>query len=78
MTETYNGWANYETWNVSLWIMNDIGYYNLAKDIVDRGGTYGEFVHVIGYGETPDGVSWIDKKIDGIEINEMFQEFKDD
>ncbi len=24
----YNGWSNYETWNVALWIGNDQGSYN--------------------------------------------------
>ena len=24
----YNGWTNYETWNVALWIDNDQGSYN--------------------------------------------------
>jgi hypothetical protein len=24
----YNGWANYETWNVPLWVTNDEGSYN--------------------------------------------------
>jgi len=28
MTEqTYNGWTNYETWNVNLWLTNDSGGY---------------------------------------------------
>ena len=30
-SETYNGWANYETWNVALYINNDYVLYNLAK-----------------------------------------------
>ena len=24
---TYNGWTNYETWNVALWIDNERGTY---------------------------------------------------
>lgn len=24
-TKTYNGWTNYETWNVKLWMDNDAG-----------------------------------------------------
>ena len=27
-TEGYNGWTNYETWCVALWIDNDPGTYN--------------------------------------------------
>jgi len=28
---TYNGWANYETWNASLWNGNDEFINNTAK-----------------------------------------------
>ena len=31
---TYNGHKNWNYWNVSLWINNDEGLYNLARDFV--------------------------------------------
>jgi hypothetical protein len=30
--ETYNGWANYETWLVGLWLDNDAGSYEYWRD----------------------------------------------
>ena len=30
---TYNGWTNYETWNVKLWIDNEEGTYNYCRDM---------------------------------------------
>jgi hypothetical protein len=31
---TYNGWKNYPTWNVALWLGNDEGIYNATREIV--------------------------------------------
>ena len=67
-TSTYNGWANYETWNVVLWIENDEGLYNVAKQCRN----YQELVDLLydcGSTETPDGVKWDDSKIDGLAVN---------
>ena len=32
----YNGYKNWAHWNVSLWINNDEGLYNLAKSFTRR------------------------------------------
>lgn len=29
---SYNGWTNWETWNVVLWVDNDEGLYNARRD----------------------------------------------
>ena len=32
-TKEYNGWTNYETWNVALWVDNDEGSYHYWRDL---------------------------------------------
>jgi len=34
--QKYNGHRSWNAWNVSLWINNDEGLYNLAQDCVKR------------------------------------------
>jgi hypothetical protein len=37
MTDTtYNGWSNYETWNVSLWLNNDEPMYREVQHMARR------------------------------------------
>ena len=76
---TYNGWTNWETWNVALWIGNDPGLYELACDVARDGGTYGHLVSIIleCSKETPDSCKWDDVNINGIEVNEMMKELID-
>ena len=85
MTDTtYNGWANYQTWNVSLWIQNDEFLYNTAKACVEfaEGETpWNKFQRCMMDGQigrylnqTPDGVEWNDDSIDADAINEMISE----
>ena len=33
---TYNGWTNYETWNVALWLGNDEGLYRAYRNALER------------------------------------------
>lgn len=39
---TYNGHKNRNHWNVALWINNDEGLYNLARECVSRTKTKNE------------------------------------
>ena len=73
--QTYNGWTNYETWNVALWIGNDEGLYNLAREA----GNYTDFVDFLeacSFNDltTKDGVAYRDPKVNIIEMDQMIDE----
>lgn len=38
----YNGWTNYETWKVALWIDNDHYYYETSRQAVKDAKDAGE------------------------------------
>ena len=62
--ETYNGWANYETWVANLWLTNDEMTYRTARELAYavKNGTavraedhFVTFVEEIAFGASFDG-----------------------
>jgi hypothetical protein len=62
---SYNGWENYETWNVALWINNTENLYHLAM----KAGDYETFLDWVGNATTGDGVKFNDPRVNVIQIN---------
>jgi len=55
--DTYQGWANYETWNVALWIQNIEKLYNIAKQF----DNYKDFINL--------GMAWTEVQVTGDDIS---------
>ena len=70
--EKYNGWTDWTTWNVALWIRNDECYYNIAKDCKDYMEFLYEMQYMIGSFATPDRADWGEANIE--ELNEVISE----
>ena len=57
----YNGHRSWNAWNVSLWIGNDEGLYNLALDCIKRSKTKNHAARMMLIDlpdETPDGAKY--------------------
>lgn len=69
--QKYNGWKNYYTWNVMLYLNNDEGYYSTVKAFRDEvkskrlRATWTQFLWFSGltYSKTPDGVAFNNKNL---------------
>jgi hypothetical protein len=81
MKDSYNGWENRQTWNVSLWINNDEPLYRAAvvymKEYKGK-APYITFIKRMGLaGErTPDNIAWDGSRLDYKALNDMMLEYR--
>ena len=68
---SYNGWTNYETWNVALWMDNDETSYQYALIAKD----YDHYREMKVY-RTGDGISLWDPKLNIKELDDKITEMK--
>ena len=73
MSQEYNGWTNYETWNVALYMDNDEQNYALARTCKNY-KEYQFFNLTHPRNTTPDGVSLFDPKLNHKELDEKIKE----
>jgi len=78
----YNGWRNWESWNVAAWISNDEMIYSRAVFVAHHPDRYPrpfealrDLVvaarHSSAKVHTPDGADWFDERLDVGELDEM-------
>jgi hypothetical protein len=78
----YEGWKNYATWNVSLWLNNEYGIYQGAVDFMkDYKGKrpYIDFCIYSGLDvqSTNDRIKWVSDQLDYEALNEMMRELNE-
>ena len=71
--ESYNGWKNWATWNVALWLGNDETLYKMARRFVNYKDIAQELVDC-GIAATPDGASYTDPDLDTYALDEWLMD----
>jgi len=75
---TYNGWKNYETWNIALWLGNDYPLYKATSGYAKYATPYLslriDLEDAFNYTRTKDNVSLWDSNLDIKALDECIRE----
>lgn len=70
---TFNGWKNWATWNVALWLGNDEYLYRFSRRFV----SYKDLANAleeVGTLSTPDGANYKDQDLDTYALDEWLMD----
>jgi hypothetical protein len=77
----YNGWKNFETWNVALWLGNDFPLYRVASGYAKYASPYlslrDDLMRSMNFRSTKDGISLWDRVLDIKALDAFLQEMVD-
>jgi len=77
----YNGWENYETWNVMLWLRETESLCSVIQNILTNSQTsltYRELIYLLCLEDTKtgDGVAFINDNLNYEELNEGINQWR--
>lgn len=70
---TYNGWKNWATWNVALWLGNDEALYKLSRRFVSY-KDLADALEEMDTPTTPDGAKYKDPDLDTYALDEWLMD----
>ena len=70
-----NGWKNYQTWNMAMWLTSDEYLYGILRECHNWNMARTRLSRA-GFWETGDGVAIVDRRISGREMSQLMKEIR--